>query len=768
MAPPDPGFASPNADADQATLAPDSPGPGAGDAPPAAPAALSAPPSLATLLHAFRRRWKVAIPVALLGAALAVAAVWFLVPGEYASVIVFRILSRPPQGSLENEDNFANVQKAHVAMMKGYEVLAEAIANSRSAELHGATFTPRQLQKRLSASFNDGPEVCAVQLTGDNPEALAAVLNALGEVYPKKVAADDEARVRNRIAQLRRRLFVEAGKDAGRQPSLAEQLRDARIALAEAEKKAGLYDTEALNRKYNDAVVNMQAAQAEARNNRLARAGLEAELAGKTRRLEKPSLPAVSDGEAEDSLRVDPEYADLMKEVSVCKKKIDDVRRLARPEARRKLLWGLEDTLGKLEARRSDLIEEARRKLARKLSAQSAEQEKKAIVELRDKIEYRKKQEVALDAEVRRWSVLAETYRTGGPKAPPEVEALRDQVKQWEKEMASVGDELARLEGSLPLHPRVVRQDEAFVPTEKEYSRTIKYGLAAGFGAFGLLLAGVCLLEARGRRVYASGDVTQGLGMRVVGTLPSLPSAARRKAALGAGLGGKGEAPSLGGLDGQFALIEAVDALRTVLLHSTRSARPGDVPGARVVLVSSAVGGEGKTTLASHLAASLSRAWRKTLLIDGDLRNPEQHLVFEQPLEPGLSEALRAEVEFEDAVKPTPISRLWLMPAGKVDAHALQALAQDGVSGFFDRLKDQYDFLVVDTSPVLPVPDALLLGQQADAVVLSVLRDVSRLPAVYQAQQRLDALGIRLLGAVVIGEETETYGRAGPYPRPEA
>jgi succinoglycan biosynthesis transport protein ExoP len=108
---------------------------------------------------------------------------------------------------------------------------------------------------------------------------------------------------------------------------------------------------------------------------------------------------------------------------------------------------------------------------------------------------------------------------------------------------------------------------------------------------------------------------------------------------------------------------------------------------------------------------------------------------------------------------------LWLMSAGKVDGHALEALAQEAVGNLFDRLKEQYDFIVIDTSPVLPVPDALLLGKQADAVLLSVMRDVSRIPAVYGAQQRLESLGIRILGAVVIGEKTEMYGHAVPYPR---
>ncbi len=337
------------------------------------------------------------------------------------------------------------------------------------------------------------------------------------------------------------------------------------------------------------------------------------------------------------------------------------------------------------------------------------------------------------------------------------MEALRDQVKLIEKEQARVGEELAGLQGSLPISPRVTRHTEAFVPEARDYSRSIKYALAAGVGIFGLLLAGVCLLEARGRRVYASEDVMQGLGIRVLGTLPRVPASDRRIAAVGSG--NTEGIPSLARMTGPFGMIEAVDAIRTVLLHAP------NVDGARVVMITSAIAGEGKTTLASHLAVSLSRAWRKTLLIDGDLRNPAQHTQFDQPLGPGLGETLREEVELEGAVQPTHVSRLWLMPAGNVDGHALEALAQDGVSNLFDRLKEQYDFIVMDTSPVLPVPDALLVGKHADVVLLSVMRDMSRIPAVYGAQQRLESVGIRILGAVVIGEKTENYGRGVSYPR---
>jgi capsular exopolysaccharide synthesis family protein len=180
-------------------------------------------------------------------------------------------------------------------------------------------------------------------------------------------------------------------------------------------------------------------------------------------------------------------------------------------------------------------------------------------------------------------------------------------------------------------------------------------------------------------------------------------------------------------------------------------------------MVTSAVAGEGKTSLSCHLATSLARAGRKTLLIDCDLRSPAAHQLFELPVEPGVCELLRKEVELADAVRPTPAANLWIIPAGRVNAETLQELAQDGIAPILEELKKQFEFLVIDSSPVLPVVDALVIGQQVDVVIFSLLRSISRIPNVYAAYQRLSTLGVRMLGAVVNGVNKEMYGYSYRY-----
>ena len=176
-------------------------------------------------------------------------------------------------------------------------------------------------------------------------------------------------------------------------------------------------------------------------------------------------------------------------------------------------------------------------------------------------------------------------------------------------------------------------------------------------------------------------------------------------------------------------------------------------------MVTRAVDGEGKTTLASNLAMSLARAGRKTLLIDCDLRRPAAHQLFEQPLQPGFSEVMLNEVELPDAVRPTPTDpNLFLLTAGLWDRNVVQELAKTGITSIFE-LRDEFDFILVDSHPVLAATDSLLIAQHVDAVIVSLMRDVSQMHNVHRACQQLTNLGIRVFGAVVSGMPVKTFGK---------
>jgi capsular exopolysaccharide synthesis family protein len=279
--------------------------------------------------------------------------------------------------------------------------------------------------------------------------------------------------------------------------------------------------------------------------------------------------------------------------------------------------------------------------------------------------------------------------------------------------------------------------------------KRLKTSGTAAAGSFAFFLLGVTLWEVRARRVSSPDEVEKGLGIRLVGSLPALH-----------GRSGAWNAPA--DRRWQSVLIDSVDATRTVLLHASRA------ESIRVVMVTSALPGEGKSSLSCHLAASLARAGRQTLLIDCDLRRPSIHRLLDQPQGPGVGELLRGEAEVPGVIRRSHAANLDLITAGRWDELAVQALARGDLQAIFDGLRTRYDFVIVDSAPVLPVVDSLLVGQHADAVIFSILRDVSRLPSVQDARDRLTSLGVRVLGAVVSGMRRESYApRYSPVQLPD-
>ena len=185
-----------------------------------------------------------------------------------------------------------------------------------------------------------------------------------------------------------------------------------------------------------------------------------------------------------------------------------------------------------------------------------------------------------------------------------------------------------------------------------------------------------------------------------------------------------------------------------------------------MILVTSAVEHEGKTTFAAQLAASLARSGKRTLLLDGDLRHPNAHLALGLDLRAGLPELLRGEISPDEAVQPTAIDGLFAITGGVCDYAAITALSRPETAALLKSLRDSFDHVVIDAGPVLAFADVLLLGQLSDLAIVATMRDVSRMPQVTSAVDRLRSVGIRVLGTVVNGVSDSNRRRlyASPIP----
>ncbi|HQF14975.1 MAG TPA: CpsD/CapB family tyrosine-protein kinase, partial [Thermogutta sp.] len=270
-----------------------------------------------------------------------------------------------------------------------------------------------------------------------------------------------------------------------------------------------------------------------------------------------------------------------------------------------------------------------------------------------------------------------------------------------------------------------------------------KYRLVTFLGLMTFLgtAAVVVLLDFLLRPVSSAYQISYGLGLPVLGDLPLIQRGPFSR------ITSNGQMPE----HVKTILLESVDQLRTVLLHRAKR------DGVKSVLVTSALAREGKTTLASQLAVSMARAGRRVILVDGDLRRPRLHRVLRRDLHPGLAELARNEATPQEIVQAAELEGLYLVTAGHCDAAALEAVSQGRLDGFLDSLRDTFDMVLIDSSPLLTTADSMILAHLADGVVLSVVQDRTRLPRLFEAVQRLRAVDLPLIGIVIHGTAPSRY-----------
>jgi capsular exopolysaccharide synthesis family protein len=169
--------------------------------------------------------------------------------------------------------------------------------------------------------------------------------------------------------------------------------------------------------------------------------------------------------------------------------------------------------------------------------------------------------------------------------------------------------------------------------------------------------------------------------------------------------------------------------------------------GLKVVMISSAVGGEGKTLTASNLALTFSESYRRSvLLIDGDLRRPSLHNVFNIKDSVGLSEGL-SQLEEKPLTLHQITQRLTVLPAGRAISDPMAGLTSDRMRRLIEEAREAFDWVIIDTPPVGILTDANLLASMVDGAVLVIKAEATP----YQlAQRAVEALGRnRILGVVL-------------------
>ncbi len=202
---------------------------------------------------------------------------------------------------------------------------------------------------------------------------------------------------------------------------------------------------------------------------------------------------------------------------------------------------------------------------------------------------------------------------------------------------------------------------------------------------------------------------------------------------------------------------EAYRTLRTNLQFSSLD-RP-----LRSLVVTSAVAAEGKTTTAANLAVVMAQAGKRVILVDGDLRRPSAHRLFDLSNESGLTTALVEDLDtLSGFLKETEVENLRVLAAGPVPPNPQELLGSQRMEDLLHKLEEEADVIVLDTPPTLVVADASVLSARTDGVLVVVNTGRTRRAAVQQAVNGLGQVGAQLLGCVLNMVSTRG-GRSSDY-----
>lgn len=198
---------------------------------------------------------------------------------------------------------------------------------------------------------------------------------------------------------------------------------------------------------------------------------------------------------------------------------------------------------------------------------------------------------------------------------------------------------------------------------------------------------------------------------------------------------------------------EAYRSVRTAVCFSALGSKH------RVIQVTSPAAGDGKSTLACNFAVSLAQSGKKTLLVESDFRRPKVHKLTGVENSIGVVDVLRGRAEYKDAIKETELDGFYVMPCGSRPRNPSELLTRPEYEQLLAVVREEFEYVIIDTPPVLVVTDPCSVGPRVDGVVLCVrlsrhTRDFGR-----RALEQLRDVGANMTGIVVNGvEESDAYG----------
>ena len=386
--------------------------------------------------------------------------------------------------------------------------------------------------------------------------------------------------------------------------------------------------------------------------------------------------------------------------------------------------------------------------------------------------EFRKKEEqrwitlyaVALDRERERLaanvSSIQEDLKITEEKAAKittevaEINVLKRQIDDKSKAVRAIIDQLTEikvLKESDKTNSIIVEKID-----EPKVGRKIAPVLAKnlGYGTFLGLLFGTVLalvIDRMDMSFRTPSEIIGELGVPVVGKIPRIGT-------LTSVAPGQGTPTLVTAHKAGSSASEAFRAARTALFFASQNERY------TTFLITSPSPGDGKSTVASNLAISISQTGKRVVLVDADYRRPRIHQYFDHPIEPGSVNVLNGELDLDEAIIPTFQPNLSVLSAGGRPKAPGELVTSVEFEDLIKELRTRFDYILIDSPPLLPVADSTVMASMVDGVYMVMrIRKGVRVSAA-SAKEKLDQVNANVLGVIVNGmDQNQHYSEYGYY-----
>jgi succinoglycan biosynthesis transport protein ExoP len=694
-----------------------------------------------SVLNALRCWWKIAAPMALLLAAAASGVVYYLHKPQYTATCELLIKEKPDvilKALNADSKKYINNQ---VEIIKSQRLLGPLLSKPEIAstpELAKEEDKVAALARLIKVAQKAQSDFYVLSVTSESPEKAELIVKATSEAYldfyRKRESEQDDV-----ILQLLEKQKADRTKEMNQ---LHDKLRTMTINLTGVDPfRASSKDEEGT--KAANPFAGLKA--------EIVRAQVEQDiLAGRIQLAEKfvaETTFEVPMEELEKRVEADSTIVALRAHIEQLRDRESKFQETAKnPSANpqfKQLQMDIEASVRDLDARKPKLRRDITEGLKREYASAQANKIKQMKQDWNDENAKLISLRGVLEKEMGGETTTAKVYAGGNF----ELEDLKNKYV----EAGGLVKELSSRILMIATEQKAPERVELFKPVTRPVSpneivpwKQIGMGAAV---AFLVPFAFAVGWEQLFRRVTSRGQLETANRLCVVGEVTSLPAKKR-------GSGQKNQTER-----NVMLFEESVDCLRTYLSLGKSS------QDSRILAVTSAVSQEGKTTLAAQLAVSIARATGEmTLLIDGDMRSPEIHEIFDTELGPGLADVLRGECPVEEAIETGFSEKLHVLTAGRLTTSPHQLLGRGEFRALVEKLSTMYGHIVIDTPPILPASEALIMARAADMAVLCVRRDYSRLDQVEEANRRMTGAGVNTAGAVLNGIPHQHYAhKYGSY-----